>query len=88
MEPYSLDEALARIAELEAENKALKERLAVFESKLPSGRHKHDAKWQQSYDCFVTLYEQGQSIEAIVEVSDFSRRTAYRYKEYYDKMHS
>ena len=36
----------------------------------------------------VVLYEEGKTIMEIVELSDFSRRTAYRYKEYYDKLKS
>ena len=84
--PQSLPEALARIDELEKQVSELQEKLHYFESKDPGGRRKHDAKWQASYNYFVNLYEQGHSILEIVEESDFSQRTAYRYKAYYDEL--
>lgn len=88
MTKYTLDQALARIDELEKECAELKAKLEVFEKREPVGRRKHDAKWHESYDYFVDLYSNGLTIAEIVEKSDFSRRTAYRYKEYYDRMNS
>lgn len=82
----TIEEAMKRIEELEAENSALKEELKSYEGRAFSGRKKHDAKWQASYDAFVNLYEQGLSMVEIVERSDCSRRTCYRYKEYYDSL--
>ena len=40
----------------------------------------------EKYNDFVMPYEEGKTIIEIVEVCDFSRRTAYRYKEYYYKL--
>ena len=86
MKPYTnIDKANQKIKELEKELALVKEQLAYYENRQYSGRKKHDAKWQASYDYFVNLYEQGHSIMEIVEVSDFSQRTAYRYKAYYDE---
>ena len=38
----------------------------------------------KSYNDFVALYEDGLTIMDIVDRGDISRRTAYRYKAYYD----
>ena len=35
---------------------------------------------------FVVKYESGMTIMEIVNQSDISRRTAYRYKSYYDEL--
>ena len=82
----TLEEALNYISELEAENKALREELEYFRSRKPSGRKKHDESWLASYNDFAVKYEGGMSIMEIVNQSDISRRTAYRYKAYYDEM--
>lgn len=87
-EPKTLEEALDRISILESEVIELKKKLEHYESRDPGGRRKHDEKWQESYNKFVDLYVAGDSISHIVEVSDFSRRTAYRYKEYFDKLNA
>ena len=39
-----------------------------------------------AYNDFVVKYEGGMTIMEIVAESDISRRTAYRYKAYYDKL--
>lgn len=80
----NLKEALAQIKELELENARLREIISEYESKNTGGRKKHDAKWQNSYNTFVQMYEDGYSMIDIVEKSEFSKRTAYRYKEFYD----
>lgn len=80
----TLDEALLRIAELEEENARLRTRLAEFDGKKPAGRKTHGDTWTESYRNFVLKYEDGMSIAAIIETGDISRRTAYRYKKYYD----
>lgn len=85
-EPQNLAEAFIKISELEAEIAELKKKLDHYESRDPGGRRKHDEKWQESYNKFVELYVAGESMAHIVEVSDFSRRTAYRYKEYFDQI--
>ncbi len=83
MAKMTLEEALKRIDELEKENAELKEKLA---SVKPGGRRPHDEKWMAKYSDFVVDYEAGKSIAEIVAIGDISRRTAYRYKEYYDTL--
>ena len=39
-----------------------------------------------AYNDFAVKYEGGMKIMEIVENSDISRRTAYRYKAYYDEV--
>ena len=80
----TLEEALKYISELEAENKALREELEHYKSRKPSGRKKHDESWMASYNDFAEKYESGMSIMEIVNQGEISRRTAYRYKAYYD----
>lgn len=82
----TLEEALNYITELEAENKALREELEYYKSKKPSGRKKHDETWMASYNDFAVKYEGGMSIMEIVNQGEISRRTAYRYKAYYDEI--
>lgn len=82
----NLEQALKRIQELEEENATLRDKLTQYENRDRSGRKKHDAKWQASYNEWVNLYEQGMSIMEIVNRTDFSRRTCYRYKSYYDRI--
>ena len=84
----TLEEALSLIAELEAENKALREELEYYKSRKPSGRKKHDETWMASYNDFVAKYEAGMSIMEIVNKGEISRRTAYRYKAYYEALNS
>ena len=82
----TLEEALNYIAELEAENKALREEVEQYRSRNRAGRKKHDESWQASYNDFVVKYESGMSIMEIVNQGEISRRTAYRYKAYYDEL--
>jgi len=82
----TLEEALKYISELEAENKALRKELEHFRSRKPSGRRKHDDSWMASYNDFAAKYEDGMSIMEIVNQGEISRRTAYRYKAYYDDL--
>ena len=82
----TLEQALSYIAELEAENKALREELEYYKSRKPSGRKKHDETWMASYNDFAVKYESGMSIMEIVNLGEISRRTAYRYKSYYDAL--
>ncbi|MBQ6696029.1 MAG: helix-turn-helix domain-containing protein [Lachnospiraceae bacterium] len=82
----TLEEALDYIVELETENKALREELEHYRSRKRGGRKKHDGTWQASYNDFVVKYENGMSIMEIVAQGEISRRTAYRYKAYYDEM--
>ena len=82
----TLEEALNYIYELEAENKALRKELEHFQSRKRSGRKKCDDAWMASYNDFVVKYESGMTIMEIVNQGKISRRTAYRYKAYYDKL--
>jgi len=75
-----------RIAELEAENKALREELERYKNITPAGRRKHDDTWMASYNDFAVKYESGMTIMEIVNQGEISRRTAYRYKAYYDEL--
>ena len=82
----TLEEALNYISELEAENRALRTELEHYKSRKPSGRKKHDESWMASYNDFAVKYEDGMSIMEIVNQGKVSRRTAYRYKAYYDAL--
>ena len=82
----TLEEALIYIAELEAENKILREELEYYKSRKPSGRKKHDETWMASYNDFAVKYGSGMTIMEIVNQGAISRRTAYRYKAYYDEL--
>ena len=82
----TLEDALKRISELEEENSLLRVELEDLRSKKAAGRKKHDSAWTASYNDFVVKYESGMTIMEIVDQSDISRRTAYRYKAYYDEV--
>lgn len=82
----TFEDALKRIAELEEENAKLKEELDYYKSKKFAGRQKHDEHWMRSYNDFVIQYEGGMTIMEIVAKGAISRRTAYRYKAYYEEL--
>ncbi|WP_026489555.1 hypothetical protein [Butyrivibrio sp. XBB1001] len=82
----TFEDALKRIAELEEENAKLREELEYYKSKKFAGRQKHDEHWMKSYNDFVTQYEGGMTIMEIVAKGAISRRTAYRYKAYYEEL--
>ena len=82
----TLEQALERINELELENAMLREKLERYKNITPAGRRKHDEKWMASYNEFVLKYESGMTIMEIVNQGEISRRTAYRYKSYYDEL--
>ena len=82
----TLEEALIRISELEEENAALRKELEQYKNIKPAGRKKHDETWMASYNDFVVKYENGMTIMEIVNQGEISRRTAYRYKAYYDEI--
>ena len=84
----TLEEALNYISQLESENKALREEVERYRSIKLAGRKKHDETWTASYNDFVVKYESGMTIMEIVSASEISRRTAYRYKAYYDEVKS
>lgn len=82
----TLEEALKRIAELEDENAKLKAEIENYKGRKFAGRQKHDAIWMESYNDFALKYEGGMTIMEIVAEGGISRRTAYRYKAYYDEL--
>ncbi len=82
----NLKDALSRIAELEEENAKLKQELEDYKSRKYAGRQKHDAKWMESYNDFAIKFAGGMTIMEIVAEGDISRRTAYRYKAYFDEI--
>ena len=81
-----LKKAQKRIAELEEEVARLTAELEEYRSKKPAGRKKHNESWTKSYMDFEMKFKSGKTIVEIVEEGDISRRTAYRYKAYYDAM--
>lgn len=82
----TLKEALARIKELEEENAGLRAELEEYRGRKFAGRQKHDATWMESYHDFEVKFGNGMTIMEIVDEGRISRRTAYRYKAYYDEM--
>lgn len=82
----TLEDALKYISELEAENSVLRKELEHYKNRKISGRKKHDETWMASYNDFMVKYESGMSIMEIVNQGEISRRTAYRYKAYYDEI--
>lgn len=82
----TLEEALNYIAKLEGENRLLREELEQYRFRKRAGRKKHDKAWTASYNDFVMKYESGMAIMEIVAQGEISRRTAYRYKAYYDEV--
>ena len=86
MKIKTLDEALKRITELENEVTELKAENEKLRSRNFGGRKKHDEAWMAAYNDFVIKYESGMPIMEIVAEGEISRRTAYRYLEYYREM--
>ena len=84
----TLEDALNRICELELENQTLREELERYKNITPAGRRKHDEIWMASYQDFAVKYESGMTIMEIVNEGLISRRTAYRYKAYYDELNN
>ncbi len=82
----TLEEALERIKTLEEENKQLLLELEYYRKRNYGGRKKHNEAWMAAYNDFAIKYENGMTIMEIVANSEISRRTAYRYKAYYDEL--
>ena len=82
----TLEEALLEIERLNKVIEFKNEEIEALKKKKNAGRKKNNEQWQKSYNAFVELYEQGLPMVEIISMSDCSRRTCYRYKEYYDKM--
>ena len=83
----TLEEAEKRISELERELAALKEENERLRMRNFGGRRKHDETWTASYNDFIAKHESGMKISEIVAEGHISRRTAYRYLDYYRKLH-
>ena len=86
MKVSTIDEALNRIRQLEAEVAELKAENQRLRSRGSGGRKKHDATWTASFQDFTSKYEDGMSIDEIVQTGSISRRTAYRYLAYYREL--
>jgi hypothetical protein len=84
----TFEEAMQKISELEEENARLKAELEEYKGRKFAGRQKHDDKWLASYRDFEIKYDNGMTIMEIVEEGNISRRTAYRYKTYYNELHN
>lgn len=82
----TLEEAMKRIEELENENYKLRSENERLRKRKVPGRKKHDEAWAGAYKEFVAQYESGMTIVEIVERGGISRRTAYRYKAYYEQL--
>lgn len=82
----TLEEAIKRIEELERDNKKFKSELEYYKNRKTGGRKKHDEAWMNSFNDFATKYGNGMTIMEIVDEGRISRRTAYRYKAYYDEL--
>ncbi len=82
----TISEAMARIAELETENRRLNEELEYYKNRKASGRQKHNAKWMAIYNDFVLCYENGMTMVEIAKRNNISERSIYRYKAYYEKL--
>ena len=82
----TLEEALLEIERLNKVIEYKNEEIEALKKKKNSGRKKNNEQWQKSYNAFVELYEQGLPMVEIVNMSECSRRTCYRYKEYYDRL--
>ena len=81
-----LEEAMTHIDELEIENEELRAEIERLKARNLGGRKRHNAAWMASYQEFAIKYEAGMTIMEIVKEGQISRRTAYRYREYYDEM--
>ncbi len=82
-----IKELKTRIKELEEELQTVKEENEYLKSRSV-GRKKHDDKWTKGYNDFIIRYEGGETLMEIVNTGSVSRRTAYRYLEYYKKLKS
>ena len=86
MKISNLEEARKRIKELEKKIAELKAENEKLRNRNFGGRKKHDAAWMSSYNDFILKYESGMTLMEIVAEGEVSRRTAYRYLEYYKEL--
>ena len=82
----TFEEAVERIKDLEEENKQLTKELEYYRNRNYGGRKKHNKAWMTAYNEFAIKYESGMTIMEIVAKGGISRRTAYRYKAYYEEL--
>ena len=54
----TLEEALRYIAELEEENKVLREEVEKYKSRKSAGRKKHNEAWRSLYNDFAAKHEE------------------------------
>lgn len=86
LDRMNLEEALREIERLKQIIDEKDKEIETLQKKKNAGRKKNNAQWQESYNAFVELYEQGLSMVEIIDKSECSRRTCYRYKSYYDNL--
>lgn len=90
----TLEEALAKIQELEQQVTSLKEELSQVSelyqkvrerrfNERGAGRKKNDAKWQARFQEFVQLFDEHKSETEIESAMKISRSTYYRFKKHY-----
>ncbi len=84
----TLEQAMVRIKELEAENAALRSEVEEYRNRKMSGRKRHNEEWMKSYQDFCIDFEGGMTMLEISEKRNVSVRTLYRYKKWYDEMRS
>ncbi len=84
MKKMTLDDALDKIKDLEKEVKKLKKENADLKGKI-GGRRLHDDAWMAKYNAFIKKYEKRgkKPLAEVVDTCGISRRTAYRYLEFY-----
>ena len=82
----TLQDALREIERLQEVIRQKDIEIEELKKKKNAGRKKNNTQWQESYNAFVELYEQGLSMVEIIDKSECSRRTCYRYKSYYDNL--
>ena len=82
----TLEEALKEIERLNLIIADQEKEIEKLRLKKNAGRKPNNEKWQKSYNAFVKMYEQGLTMAEIVDKSECSRRTCYRYKTYYDNL--
>ena len=83
---YIIEKCIAANCATGKGKRAASGKLEVYKNRNTGGRKKHDEAWMTSYRDFAVKYESGMTIMEIVAEGEISRRTAYRYKAYYDEL--
>jgi cobalamin biosynthesis protein CobT len=84
----TLEEALVEIQRLQEIIQQKDRQIEELKKRKNAGRPPQNKKWMRDYQVFTELYEQGIPIAEIAEQVEYSKRTCYRYKSYYDEMKS